>query len=124
MIGSSRVRRVSNSWRTKLLASSAAVSVTSGRRSATNERLPRRSMTPSETSPWIASRTDVRATRNCSDSDRSEGMRAPGSSSPVAMRWCSCSRIRPLSVSRPIGSNTTVGSATDTWRWYPHGLMV
>jgi hypothetical protein len=71
-------------------------------------------MTPSDTSPWIASRTDVRATRNCSDNARSDGMRAPGCSSPVEIRSYSYSRMRPLSVSRPIGSNTMVGSMADT----------
>ena len=71
-------------------------------------------MMPSDTSPWIASRTDVRATRNWSDSARSDGIRAPGSSSPVEMRCRSCSRIRPLSVSRPIGSNIIVDSTADT----------
>ena len=97
----------------ELLAVVGAVDVTSGRCSATYERLPRRSMTPSDSRPWIASRTEVRATWNCSDSDRSDGIRAPGSSSPVVMRSSSWSRIRPLSVSRAIGSNSTaVGSAT------------
>ena len=86
MIGSSRARRVSNSWRTNVLRSSVLVTVTSGRCSATYDRLPRRSITPSDTRPWIASRTDVRATRNCSDRTRSDGILAPGSSSPVEMR--------------------------------------
>ena len=64
MIGSSSARRVSNSWRTNSLRSSrrSPSTWTSGRRSATYERLPRRSMTPSESRPCIASRTEVRAT--------------------------------------------------------------
>ena len=48
MIGSSSVRRVSNSWRTNSLRSSrrSPSTRTSGSRSATYERLPLRSMTP------------------------------------------------------------------------------
>ncbi len=60
------------------LRSSSWSTLTSGRCSTTYERLPRRSMTPSDSSPWIASRTDVRATRNCSERSRSEGIASAG----------------------------------------------
>ncbi len=58
--------------------SSGEAKTTSGRCSATYIRLPRRSTTPSDTRPWSASRTDVRATPNCSLRLRSAGHRRPG----------------------------------------------
>ena len=82
MIGSSSARRVSKSWRTNSLRSSPTPTRTSGRCSATYDRLPRRSITPSDSRPWIASRTEVRATWNCSDRARSDGICEPGSRSP------------------------------------------
>ena len=82
-IGSSSTRRVSNNWTTNCLRESAANSAgdantTSGKCSATYMRLPRRSTTPNDTKPWRASRTEVRATPNCSLRLRSAGTGEPG----------------------------------------------
>ncbi len=63
----------------------------------------------------MASRTDVRATLNCSDSARSEGTRAPGSNEPFVIRSRSWSRICALSVSRVTGSND-IGAAASIVR--------
>ena len=69
--------RTSNSWLTSALRSS-PVKFMSGSASATTERLPRRTMYPAMTSPWIASRTEVRATPNSSHRTRSAGSGMPG----------------------------------------------
>ena len=69
-----------------LAARRASSKFTSGNRSTTNDRLPRRSITPSDNNPCMASRTEVRATWNCSDRSRSDGTRTPGSSAPVRIR--------------------------------------
>ena len=97
-------RRVSNSSLTVRLRPSSLRS-TSGSRSATYGRLPRRSRYPTDTSPWMASRTDVRATWNCSHSWRSAGSRWPAWSSPERMESVMRSRISSATVRRSTGPN-------------------
>ena len=108
-IAGSIVRRTSNSCRTRVLRSSSVaespLSRISGSRSATTGRLPRRSRYPDAVRPWMASRTDVRATPNCSHNCRSAGTALPGCNSPVRIASSSWSRISDEMVRRLTGAN-------------------
>src|SRR5437588_11913543 len=71
-------------------------------------------MSPRETRPCTASRTDVRATANSSLMARSAGNWSPGRNTPVRMDCSRASRIPSEMVRLATGSNRGLTSVTPT----------